>query len=101
MGQYILSPHQRKQLERTIKTPELDDRDTLLERIGTMLEESKTLTKKDRWNPRRIMMLRQLERHLTEYQENLMAQQVTLKQMRTALDNELRLVGDRQSDRER
>ncbi len=96
-----ITPEQRKNFEKTIQTPELENRDTLLETLDRMLKDSKRLAKKDRWNGTRVQRLRVLETHLRQYQELLMDQQVTLRQMQVALNNELKVVGDRQEDRER
>ena len=60
-----------KKYNQAIQTPELDDRDTLLE----LLKESATLAKQDRWNPRAM------KTGLAKYQDALMAQQVCLKQI--------------------
>lgn len=85
----------------TIITPELEDRNTFLETLDKMLKDSKRLEKKDRWNGRRVQHLRVLEIRLRYYQDTMMDQQVTLRQMQVALNNELKVVGDRQEDRER
>jgi hypothetical protein len=74
-------------------TPEFDERATLLERIDKTIQQSEHLEKSDRFSPRRIRALQRLGANLTKYQENLLAQQVTLQQMRIMLDQELELIG--------
>lgn len=89
----MLTPAELKKYKQSIQTPELDDRDTLLESLDKMLKESATMETRYRWSPRRVQRLCAMKTGLAKYQEALMAQQVTLKQMRDALDKELRVVG--------
>ncbi len=68
---------------------ELDGRLDLLETINKMLEDSNSMTLRKRHAYRRVATLKKLKNNLTTYQELLMEQQVTLKQMRLALDREI------------
>jgi hypothetical protein len=89
----LLAPYEEKKYKASLQTPELDERDTLLSRLDNVLKESARLAKKDRFGMFRIHKLLVLERNLQDYQERLMEQQVALKQMRTALEQELKITG--------
>ena len=72
---------------------ELKDQEGLLERIHILIKDFPSLTPAKRHNPRRVKILRAILRDLTRYQENQMNMLVTLKGMRTAIENEFKLMG--------
>lgn len=74
------------------QSPELSDRSILLQQIDDAIREANDMGTRKRYSARRLRALRQLHRNLAAYQELLMEQQVKLKELRLALEQEIRIV---------